>query len=41
MNYYVKNGDGVIGASDSRSLPATNVKDKKEENLNDQPIIVK
>ena len=41
MNYYVKNGDGVIGASDSRSLPATNVKDKKEENLNDQPIIIK
>lgn len=32
MNYYVKNGDGVIGASDSTSLPATNVKEKKEEN---------
>lgn len=32
MNYYVKNGDGVIGASDSSNLPATNVEEKKDQN---------
>lgn len=44
MNYYVRNGDGVIGASDSTNLPATNVKEKRDEKevkMINQPMIVK
>lgn len=37
MNYYIKNGDGTIGASDSSALPATNVEEKSENQQNGLP----